>query len=88
MNFYQILSIISLRKLKFRQWKSVDGRTEMVVEVCSRADLIGIAAKQMRDLIIHDYIACNQRDYLKNLKNELPSNTVIVAMDFAMNYNC
>ncbi|KAK3917885.1 DNA replication and repair protein RecF [Frankliniella fusca] len=74
--------------VKFRQWKSVDGRTEMVVEVCSRADLIGIAAKQMRDLIIHDYIACNQRDYLKNLKNELPSNTVIVAMDFAMNYNC
>ncbi|KAE8739899.1 hypothetical protein FOCC_FOCC014599 [Frankliniella occidentalis] len=74
--------------VKFRQWKSADGRTEMVVQLCSRSDLLEMAAKQMSDLIPHDFISCSQRDYVKNLKSDLPSDTVMIAMDFAMNYNC
>ena len=73
--------------VKFRQWKSTD-RTEMVAQLSPRAELLEIAARQISDLIPHDYISRSQRDYLKKLKEELPRNKVIVAMDFSMNYNC
>ncbi|KAK3911370.1 Trigger factor [Frankliniella fusca] len=74
--------------IKFRQWKSVGDRTEMVVQICSRSELLEIGSKQMMDLITHDFIACSQRDYLKKLKEDLPQNKVVIAMDFSMNYNC
>jgi len=74
--------------VKFRQWKSTKGVTEMVAQVCSRSDLIAKAAEDMTDLIVHDFIACSQRDYLAKEKEDLTPNKVLVAMDFSMNYNC
>jgi hypothetical protein len=73
--------------VKFRQWKSTD-RTEMVVEVASRSEVIDIATKKMLELIPHNFIACSQRDYVKKLKADLSFDKVVVAMDFSMNYNC
>lgn len=73
--------------VKFRQWKSTD-RCEMLVAVSSRSELVETASKQLSDLIIHDFIACSQRDYVKQLKDELPRNKVVIMMDFSMNYNC
>jgi len=74
--------------VKYRQWKSVDKKTEMVAQVCSRSELIDIAANEMSSLIPHDFIASSQRDYVKAMKENLPLDKAIVAMDFSMNYNC
>ena len=70
-----------------RQWKSTDG-TELTVQVLQRSDLIEMAAKQLVNLISHDFVACSQRDYMQDLRKNLPPNKVVVAMDFSMNYNC
>ncbi|KAK3909774.1 DNA polymerase IV [Frankliniella fusca] len=73
--------------VKFRQWKTTD-RTEMVVQICKRSELIEIAAKQINDLIPHNFIAFSQASYVKKSREELSENKVMVAMDFSMNYNC
>jgi hypothetical protein len=74
-------------EVQFKQWKSTD-RTEMVTNICKRSDLVQIAARQMSQLIPHEYIANAQKEYLKKSKEDLQANKVIVVMDFSMNYSC
>ncbi|XP_034255204.1 uncharacterized protein LOC117653549 [Thrips palmi] len=73
--------------IKFRQWKSTD-RTEMIIQVSKRSELIELAARKMNTFIPHCFIAKSQKEYIKKLKEELPMTKATVAMDFAMNYNC
>lgn len=74
-------------EVKFRQWKSTD-RTEMVVQICKRSELLAIAANQLTKLAPHDFISKSQNEYIKNLKENLPPNKAVINMDFSMNYNC
>lgn len=74
-------------EVKFRQWKSTD-RTEMIVQICKRSELLAIAAKQLTELVPHDFISRGQNEYIKQLKEDLPHNKALINMDFSMNYNC
>jgi len=74
-------------EVQYQQWKSTD-RAEMISVVCSRADLIDKTTEQILKLIPHDYVARSQSEYLKQLKNNLSDTTLIVTMDFGMNYSC
>ncbi|XP_034246667.1 uncharacterized protein LOC117648316 [Thrips palmi] len=73
--------------IKFRQWKSTD-KTEMLVQICKRSELIELAAKKLNDLIPHSFIAYSQACYVKKMREDLPQDKVVVNMDFSMNYSC
>jgi len=75
-------------KVRYKQWKSVSNKTELITQLCSRTELLEYAAEQIQDLIPHDFVACSQREYVAGLKATLPRDKVIIAMDFTMNYNC
>ncbi|KAE8737051.1 hypothetical protein FOCC_FOCC017492 [Frankliniella occidentalis] len=74
-------------QVEYKQWKSTD-RTDLVTEVCSRSELINIAAKEIVKLIPHDFIAKEQALYLKNITENLPPRKAVAQMDFSMNYSC
>ncbi|XP_034253085.1 uncharacterized protein LOC117652350 [Thrips palmi] len=73
--------------VQYQQWKSTD-RAEMISVVCTRADLISSTTDQILKLIPHDFVARSQSEYLKQLKDNLNDSTIIVTMDFGMNYSC
>ncbi|KAE8737649.1 hypothetical protein FOCC_FOCC016886 [Frankliniella occidentalis] len=74
-------------KVEYKQWKSTD-RTELVSQICSRSDLMEVAAEELLKLIPHDYIAKTQGAYVRNAKQSLDCSKVLVLMDFSMNYSC
>ena len=74
-------------KVESYQWKSSDNQTELATMISKRG-LLEIAAKLINNLILHDFIARKKGLYLQEMKESLPSNKVIVLMDFAMNFTC
>ena len=51
-------------------------------------DVIETAVEKFEDLIVHDFIAKQQSEYLQYKKDSLPKETVIILMDFSMNETC
>lgn len=72
--------------IEFSQWVSTD-RTQMVK--CSSAvdDFVNNLTEQIEKLIPHSYIAKSQSSFLKNMKEHLTVDTVVVLMDFSENYS-
>ena len=69
----------------FKQWTTTD-RAELISQTVSIEEFITQLAEKLNNVTSHSYIARGQAAYLRTLKEELPSDEVIVLGDFAENY--
>ncbi len=71
--------------ITFKQWTTTD-RADLISQTVSIEEFIEKLAEKLNNITSHSYIARAQAAYLKKLKQELPSDEVIVLGDFAENY--
>jgi hypothetical protein len=71
--------------IEYKQWKTAD-RADLLHMTETTTDFINILIEKLQKLTTHSYIAKCQAVYLKNVKNELTCNEVVVLGDFAENY--
>ena len=71
--------------IMFKQWTATN-RTDLISQTVSTEEFITMLAEKLDNITSHYYITCAQAGYLKKLKNELPSDKVIVLGDFSENY--
>lgn len=73
--------------IKFSQWVSSDGRMTLQTMLLPCGEFIDFTIKKIESLIPHSYITKTQNSYMKQRKENLAFNEVLVLMDFAENYN-
>ncbi|KAK2727329.1 hypothetical protein QYM36_007982 [Artemia franciscana] len=73
-------------EITISQWVNTD-RTEMVQQSISVEGFISLLSKSVENLTPNSYITKSQSKTFKKLKEDLPLNTAIVAMDFSENYS-
>ena len=72
--------------VKFKQWISTDQVT-IEEQIKPLSDFLDILIQEIDTLTTHHYIAKNQSNYLKHLKETLKPNEAIITLDFADNYS-
>lgn len=72
--------------LVFKQWIHTD-RDTLDTKQLSIEDYITELSSKVWSLSTHHYIAKQQSQYLKTLKENLPYNELVILMDFAENYS-
>ena len=72
--------------ITFKQWIKVDRETLESLQL-PVDDFIDDLISKVSILSKHHFIAKNQNNYLRLLKNELKSNELIILMDFSENYS-
>ena len=72
--------------ITFKQWIKVDRETLESLQLPVE-DFIDELISKVSVLSKHHFIAKNQNNYLRLLKNELNSNELIILMDFSENYS-
>ena len=72
--------------IEFNQWVTTD-RSDLVIQLVSIPDYVNMVMEKLVKLTAHSYISKCQSKYLKNLKEEVPSNSAIILGDFAENYS-
>ena len=70
----------------FKQWTTAD-RSELITRTETVQDFVDILCSQLSKSTLHSYIAKSQANFLKDLKQNLPSNEVILLGDFAEIYS-
>ena len=75
--------------IEFNQWVTTDRSVIQlfVYTACKHTRLCKYGDGKLVKLTAHSYISKCQSKYLKNLKEELPSNSAIILEDFAENYS-
>ena len=76
---------LNKEEVQFKQWTTVD-RAELLNRIESVDDFIELCTAKIDNLTTHSYISKSQSKYLKNLKENLQRDEVIVLGDFAENY--
>ena len=71
--------------ITIQQWTSTD-RTDLVTYTSTVEEFLAVLCKKLDAITSHSFIAKSQASYLKNLKNEVEKDEVIVLGDFAENY--
>lgn len=72
--------------IEFSQWISTD-RTHLVKTTSSLHEFIDDLTDRIEKLIPHSFIAKSQSFFLKDLKENLPSHTAVILLDFNENYS-
>ena len=72
--------------MHFKHWVSTD-RTTLEERIMPTCDFLEKLIQEIDQLTTHHYIARNQSQYLKHLKDTLKPNQEIVIPDFAENYS-
>ena len=70
----------------FMQWVTTD-RSYMITQTLSADDFLSVLREKLDSITAHSFIAKNQSQYLKKLKEELSQNEVIVPADFTEDHN-
>lgn len=73
------------RIISYKQWTSTD-RAELICQSATIDEFIETLCSKLDDITAHSYIARSQAKYLKDLKESLNNEEVIVLGDFAENY--
>ena len=73
-------------QVTFQQWVTTD-RSDLINQTLHIEDFINFLCENLDAITTHSYIAQHQSQYLKNLKEDLQPNEVIVLEDFTENYN-
>jgi hypothetical protein len=76
---------LNKEEISFKQWTTTD-RAELINRVELVDDFIDLLIMKLDNLTTHSYISKSQAKYLKDLKENLKSDEVIVLGDFAENY--
>ena len=71
--------------ITFKQWVTTD-RSSLISQTLPVDEFITLISEKLDAITSHSYIARNQSQYLKNLKEELSQDEVIVLGDFAENH--
>ena len=71
--------------ITFKQWTTTD-RADLISQTLSIGEFIEKLAEKLNNTTSHSYIVRSQAAYLKKLKEDLPTDEVIVLGDFAENY--
>ena len=69
----------------FQQWTTVD-RSELVSHSLPLIEFIALLVKKLNDLTSHSYIASAQAKYLKQCKENLAKDEIVILGDFAENF--
>ena len=72
--------------ITFMQWVTTD-RSNLITQTLSADDFLCFLCQKPDSITAHSFIAKNQLQYLKKLKEELSQNEVMVQVDFAENHN-
>ena len=72
--------------VKFKQWTSTD-RVTINEEIKPLSDCLEILVEDIVKLSVHHYIARNQSNYIKHLKETIKPNEAIITLHFAENYS-
>ena len=72
--------------VRFRNWLSTD-RTALEERIMPTFDFLQKLIQEIDQLKTHHYIARNQFQYLKHLKDTLKSNQALIILDLAENYS-
>ena len=72
--------------VKFKQWTSTD-RVTINEEIKPLSDCSEILVEDIVKLSVHHYIARNQSNYIKHLKEIIKPNEAIITFYFAENYS-
>ena len=72
--------------IHFKQWVSTD-RTALEERIMPTCDFLEKLIQEIDQLTTHHYIARNQSQYLKHLKDTLKPKQAIINNDFAENYS-
>ena len=72
-------------EIRFQQWTTVD-RSELLQQALPVKEFVEVLVDKMNDLTAHSYIARAQAQYLKQCKEELADDSVIILGDFAENF--
>ena len=72
-------------EVTYQQWDSTD-RMTMKTMVESLENFVDDLCEKVGKLTAHSYTAKSQAAFLKQRKEDLPSNTAILILDFAENY--
>lgn len=73
-------------EVNWMKWANLNGKIDVHRLSGSLNDLLIEMDHQWSKFIMHCYITSAQFDYIRNLKESLPSHTALVQMDFAENY--
>ena len=73
-------------EIKFSQWMS-DGRMKLQTMLLPRQEFIDFTVRKIEAVIPHSFITKSQNLYIKQGKENLGFNEVLILMDFAENYN-
>lgn len=71
--------------ITFSQWTSTD-RAELIKQTAPLSEFIYLVADKLNKITAHSFIARTQGKYLKQRKEDLQEDEVIVLVDFAENY--
>ena len=71
----------------FKQWVNVD-RSELTIITEDAHVFIENLSLDIWKLSIHEFVRHRQAAYLRNLKDSLPQNEILIIGDFAENYTC
>lgn len=72
-------------RLTYSQWTTTD-RSTIVTHSNTVTEFVELVSQKVDELTTHHYIKEEQSRFLKDLKENLPENEIIVQMDFAENY--
>ncbi|KAE8740460.1 hypothetical protein FOCC_FOCC014027 [Frankliniella occidentalis] len=72
--------------VEYQQWVSTD-RAELLTTSATILEVVDKTAKDLEKVIVHDFIAWKQSQYLLNEKENMPVSKAVILMDFSMNYS-
>lgn len=81
----QLFESRNIRNIIFSSWQATD-RCTLKNECLSANDFVIEFCSQLEKFIPHHFIANQQSEYIKNLKENLTEDTVILHCDFSENY--
>ena len=72
-------------EIEFKHWAMTD-RTELTSMILPQNEFINLFVEKLDNITTHSFIARFQASYLKQLKNKLGADELIVLGDFTENY--
>lgn len=74
-------------EISYRQWTKEGDRAQLVPQTGTAEEILEKSIFLINELIPHHFVSKEQSRYLKELKNNLDNDNVIVMMDFSQNYS-
>ena len=81
------LMIMKKKHIKFKQWKNDQNKIDLLSCELSIEEFIEEVTAHFDTLRVHHFIAKSKSNFLKDLKEKLKENELIILLDFAENYS-